>query len=111
MSRLFFIEKGGKNEPPKRAVVTLAEPPAQRSLDQPHRVALVSGALKRNVAAPPFVFMPVSRFHASKSDPHFEEKIQQAISGLNSGTYRSVREAAIKEGVSALFSFSGMSIN
>jgi hypothetical protein len=56
MSCLFFVEKGGKNEPPKRAAVTLAESTAQRSLDKPHRVALVSGVLKRNVAAPPLVF-------------------------------------------------------
>jgi hypothetical protein len=68
MSRLLFVEKGGNNGPPKRAVVTLAGSTAQRSLNKPHRVALISGALKRNVAPLPLILMPVSRFHASRNE-------------------------------------------
>ena len=74
-------------------------------------VALGKWRVNARVAALPIVFMPVSQFHACRNDPNFEERIQQAISGLNSGTYRTVREAADKEGVRVFPSFSSMSIN
>ena len=37
--------------------------------------------------------MPVSQSHASLNDRQFEEKIQQAIAGLNSGMYKTIKAA------------------
>ena len=62
------MEKECKNGPPKRAVVTLAEPMAQQSLDKRDPCRTSKCSVNVHVAALPLVFMPVSQFHASRND-------------------------------------------